>query len=367
MRLSPEAAERSGLWRFSAATPTRGWPRIPAGGSDDCSATDQTHDRTGPDVANLPAIIDYPHRISAVDTGYIRPQMTASHLLIEQGRAAFVDTGPNSAVPELLAALEHRQLASDAVDFVFLTHVHLDHAGGAGELMAALPNATAVLHPRGARHMADPSRLETGTRAVYGDTSFERMYGSLRPIPGNRIRTVADEEVIDWCGRPLRFMHTEGHARHHYCILDEAHGLIFSGDSFGLSYREFDSDAGEFILPSTTPVQFDPDAALATVDRLMSHEPRAIFLTHFSRVTDLARLAEELKEDIRVYSDLARRAARADTPERALREDLRAWLFRRLDAHGVAEDTRWRDSILENDLTLNTQGLLVWLERANGA
>ena len=166
-------------------------------------------------MSDLPVIIDYPHRITAIDTGYTRPQMTASHLVVEEGRAAFVDTGPNSAVPALLAALEHQKLTPDAVDFVLLTHVHLDHAGGAGELMAALPNATAVLHPRGARHMADPSRLETGTRAVYGDAAFEHMYGSLRPIPAERIHTVADEEILELAGRPLRFMHTEGHARHH--------------------------------------------------------------------------------------------------------------------------------------------------------
>lgn len=315
-------------------------------------------------MSDLPAIIDYPHGVSAVDTGYTRPHMTASHLLVEEGRAAFVDTGPNSAVPALLEALEQHELTPGAVDLVLLTHVHLDHAGGAGELLMALPNATAVLHPRGARHMADPSRLEAGSRAVYGDAAYEHMYGSLRPIPAERIRTVTDGEVLELAGRPLHFMHTEGHARHHYCILDEAHDLIFSGDSFGLSYREFDSAAGEFILPSTTPVQFDPDAALATVDRLMSHDPEAIFLTHYSRVRDLARLADDLKDDIRVYADLARGAARTDAPEQELRAALRARLFERLDAHGVADDARWRDSILENDIELNTQGLLVWLKRS---
>jgi hypothetical protein len=147
-------------------------------------------------------------------------------------------------------------------------------------------------------------------------------------------------------------------------VLDEAHKLIFSGDSFGLSYREFDTAAGAFILPSTTPVQFDPEAALATVDRLMACEPEAIFLTHFSRVTDLPRLAADLKEEIRSHADLARAATSAEAPEAALRAALRDRLFRRLDAHGVAADAAWRDSILAADIELNAQGLLVWLDRA---
>lgn len=317
-------------------------------------------------MSDRPAIIEFPHRVAAVDTGYLRPQMAASHLIVEAGRAAFVDTGPNSAVPALLAALQHFDLTPDAVDMVLLTHVHLDHAGGAGELMAALPNATAVLHPRGARHMADPARLEAGSRAVYGDAAYERMYGTLKPIAGDRIRTVADGDVLELAGRPLRFLHTEGHARHHYCIVDETHRLIFSGDSFGLSYREFDTDKGEFILPSTTPVQFDPEAALATVDRLMNCEPQAVFLTHFSRVMDLHRLADDLRADISAHADLARQAIRSATPEEALRAALRDRLFRRLDDHGVAGDPSWRESILGNDIQLNAAGLLVWLERTQG-
>jgi glyoxylase-like metal-dependent hydrolase (beta-lactamase superfamily II) len=308
-------------------------------------------------------ITDFPDGISAIDTGYVRPSMTASHLLVENGRAAFVDTGPNSAVPRLLAALEAKGYEPEDVDFVCLTHVHLDHAGGAGELMALLPNAVAVLHPRGAPHMADPERLESGSRAVYGDQAFDAMYGRIRPIPEERIRVVADGEILELAGRPLRFLHTEGHARHHYCIHDANARVIFSGDSFGLSYREFDTGQGPFILPSTTPVQFDPEAAIASVDRLMEAGPEAIYLTHYSRVQDLPRLAEDLRGDIRSYVDFADQAKSQADPEAWLREAIRERLHARLDAHGCRQDADWREAILNTDIQLNAAGIMVWMKR----
>lgn len=308
-------------------------------------------------------ITEFPAGITAIDTGYVRPSMTASHLIVEDGRAAFVDTGPNSAVPRLMAALDAAGLAPADVDLVCLTHVHLDHAGGAGELMALLPNAVAVLHPRGAPHMADPAKLESGSRAVYGDEAFDAMYGRIRPIPEARIRVVEDGEEIGLAGRTLRFLHTEGHARHHYCIHDPGAHVVFSGDSFGLSYRELDTHRGPFILPSTTPVQFDPDAALASVDRLMETGPEAIYLTHFSRVEDLPRLAEDLRDDIRAYAGFAAKAADETDPGEWLKSAIRERLFARLDKHGCKPDPDWRSSILNTDIELNAAGILVWMQR----
>jgi len=308
-----------------------------------------------------PRITDYPDGISAIDTEYVRPMMDASHLVVREGRAAFVDTGTTHSVPLLLAALEKKDISRDAVDYVLVTHVHLDHAGGAGELMAALPGATAVLHPRGAPHMADPARLIQGSIEVYGEKPFHDLYGDIRPIPESRIRTVDDGDTLELGDSTLEFLHTEGHARHHYCIVDHGTGGIFSGDCFGLSYRELDTGRGEFIFPSTTPVQFDPEAAVATVDRLMSLTPSAIYLTHYSRVVDLGRLAEDLKSDLRAYADLALDVGAGG--ERALEDRLRDQLYGRLDAHGCNPDPDWREHIVGGDIHLNAQGLGVWLSR----
>lgn len=311
-------------------------------------------------MTRTPHITDFPDGISAVDTEYVRPLLDASHLIVQDGRAAFVDTGTSHSVPLLLAALAEKGLGPEDVDFVLVTHVHLDHAGGAGQLMAALPNATAVLHPRGAAHMADPARLVAGSIAVYGETLFRSLYGEIVPIPGERILTVDDGAVLELAGRRLQFLHTEGHARHHYCIFDHGSDSIFSGDTFGLSYRDLDTDNGPFIFPSTTPVQFDPDAALASVDRLMSLAPKAIYLTHYSRVTELGRLAEDLKASIRAHAAIALECGEDID---ALEERIREHLFRRMDDHGCRRDPDWREEIVGQDVKLNAQGLKVWLSR----
>ena len=209
-----------------------------------------------------PSVIDYPHGISAVDSGYVRPQLDAIHLVVEQGRAAVVDTGTNDSVPFVLAALADKGIAPDAIDFVILTHVHLDHAGGAGLLMAQAPNAKLVVHPRGARHMIDPSKLMAATRDVYGVEAATKMYGEIVPVPAERVIEATDGSAVSLAGRIFTFHDTPGHARHHNCIHDGATGHLFTGDMFGLSYRELDRDGRQFVFPATTPTQFDPEASI---------------------------------------------------------------------------------------------------------
>ena len=304
--------------------------------------------------------------IRAIDCGYVRPRLAASHLIVDEGRAAIVDTGTSHSVPRLLAGLAEAGVAADQVDYVLLTHVHLDHAGGAGALLTHLPNATCV-HPRGAPHMIDPAKLIAGSVAVYGAETFGRLYGEIVPIPSDRVRIVADGERLAVGSRELEFLHTPGHALHHYCIVDSRAQVIFSGDTFGLSYREFDTAAGEFIFPTTTPVHFDPDAAHASIDRLMARAPRAIYLTHYSRVTHLERLSADLHTCLDAFVDLARRFA--DYPDRAekLKREMFQYLSHRLDAHGDAHEPAARHEILDMDIELNLQGLEFWMERQQKA
>ncbi len=306
---------------------------------------------------------DFAAGITAIDADYVRPGLAASHLVVDGGRAAFVDTGTSLSVPNLLAALEAKDVDPADVDWVLTTHVHLDHAGGAGALMQALPNARCAVHPRGARHLAEPSKLIAGSIAVYGEARYRELYGEIVPVPEARMLVPEDETRIRLGAREFELIHTPGHALHHYCIIDRAHELIFSGDTFGISYRDFDVDGREFILPTTTPVHFDPGALCQSVDRLMSYRPKAIYLTHYGEVRDLARLAHEMRERVRAFANLGRRHATATDRGARLREGMYGLLSEWLDEHGFPGDDAERHRLLDDDVELNSQGIEVWLDR----
>jgi len=301
--------------------------------------------------------------ITAIDTEYARPLQDASHLLVESGRAAFVDTGNNNSVPLLLDALGQQDLSAADVDYVFLTHIHLDHAGGAGLLMQKLPNARCVLHPRGAPHMVDPTKLIAGTEAVYGETRMRELYGDILPIDADRIVIAGDGDWIDLNGRAMQMFFTEGHARHHYCLHDPQSKGVFTGDSFGVSYRELDTVAGEFIFPTTTPASFDPPEAHKSIDRIMACEPQQVYLTHYSRVRDLDRLAADMHAGIDAYVALAQQHANDVNTSETLGAAMFEYLADRLQTHGYKGDRDAMWSVLSMDVTLNTQGLEVWLSR----
>ncbi|HEV2227841.1 MAG TPA: MBL fold metallo-hydrolase [Steroidobacteraceae bacterium] len=310
-----------------------------------------------------PRIYRHPHGISAIDAEYLYPGHAAAHLIEDCGRAAFVDVGTNDSVPYLLAALAELGIARESVDYVLLTHVHLDHAGGAGRLMQELPDARAVLHPRGAPHMIDPSRLIAGSRVVYGEARFTQLYGELVPIPRERVRVAADGERIALGARTLELIHTPGHAMHHYAVVDAAHGSIFSGDTFGISYPPLATPRGSFITPSTVPTQFDPQQHLASIDRMLSYRPESIYLMHFSRVTGVPRLAELLKEQIPELVAIARRHAHAADRAHRIRADMLALWLALARREGSTLEPQALERALEGDLELNTQGLIAWLDR----
>ncbi|MDH5823046.1 MBL fold metallo-hydrolase [Luteimonas sp. RD2P54] len=303
------------------------------------------------------------HGIVTIDTGYQRPQFCAAYLIVERGRAAFVDCGTNHSVPRLLAALQAQGLAADAVDRVILTHVHLDHAGGAGALLRELPNARLVVHPRGAPHMIDPSRLVASARAVYGDAEFSASYGELVPVPEARVEEAADGHVVDLAGRPLLCADTPGHARHHLAVWDARSRSWFAGDIFGLSYRELDTARGAFAIPTTSPVQFDPEQMRASVRRMLGEAPEAVFVTHYGRVADVQRLGADLIAQVEAMVDAAR--ALADDPHRHQRlvEALQRLYVERAQRHGVADARQRVPELLGMDIELNAQGLEVWLDR----
>ena len=301
--------------------------------------------------------------ITAIDTEYARALQDASHLIVEGGRAAFIDTGVNKSVPLLLDALRQQDLDVGDVDYVFLTHVHLDHAGGAGELMQALPNATCVVHRYGAPHMIDPTKLIAGTEAVYGIDETREIYGTIVPIDERRVHIPEDGDWLSLNGRELQFINTEGHARHHHVINDPQSKGVFTGDSFGVSYRELDTEHGEIVFPTSTPVQFDPAEAHIAVDRIMACEPEQLFLTHYSRVGNVQRLASQMHAGIDAYVAIARQHEHDDNQSAALRESLLDLYAEQLEGHGYGGDRGMMREVLGIDIELNAQGLEVWLKR----
>jgi glyoxylase-like metal-dependent hydrolase (beta-lactamase superfamily II) len=310
----------------------------------------------------------HPHGIVTLDAEYLRPGLAAVHLIVEQGRAAIIDTGTNAAVPHVLAALAGLGVAPEAVDFVIVTHVHLDHAGAAGAFLAACPNAKLVVHPRGARHLIDPTKLVQGSIAVYGEAAFRELYGEIVPAPAARVIEADDGFALDFNGRRLEFIDTPGHARHHYCIHDLASNSLFTGDTFGISYREFDVAVGNtlrpFIFPTTTPVQFEPEALHASIERLLARNADAAYLTHYGRVENLPALAPVLHALIDEYVAMALAApGQGEARQAALMQAMGDVLMARLRAHGCTLDEAVCRELLANDVELNSQGLLVWLDR----
>tara|TARA_R110000787_G_scaffold20281_11_gene60384 strand:+ start:5194 stop:6159 length:966 start_codon:yes stop_codon:yes gene_type:complete len=305
----------------------------------------------------------FDHGIYALDADFVRPRMAAVHLIVEQGRVAFVDTGTFESVPLMLAALEHLGLTVEAVDYVILTHVHLDHAGGAGLLMQKLPNAKLVAHPRGAPHMQDTSKLWAGVVAVYGEETARKDYDELIPIPGERIIVADDGNEVSLAGRSLKFFDCPGHAKHHLFVYDESAAAIFSGDTFGLSYRELDQGEQKFIFPTTTPTQFDPPALRASIDHMLSLKPRAIYLTHYAEITDIASMGADLKRLVSEHEKLALAWEDCEDQQQrnaALEQGVQDIAVQEAEANS-GDPTDWLQA-LGNDIALNAQGLAAWLD-----
>jgi len=308
-------------------------------------------------------LTEHDFNITTIDTGFITSRFAASYLITENNHAAYIETGVNSSVPNLLKALQHHNIAIENVDYVIVTHIHLDHAGGAGQLMQIFPNASFVVHPYGARHMIDPSKLVASSKAVYGETAFQASYGDIIPIPEQRIITVADEQIINFQGRNLLFLDTPGHARHHFCIFDEQSKSFFTGDTFGISFRDFDTDKGVLIFASTTPIQFDPPAMHNSIDRLLQFKPDQMFLTHYDAVTNVPLLAEKLHASIDKQVAIMQSVADSNRRHVLLRKEIMDYLLaelENLDYNLTDSEIRRK---LADEVEINAQGLEVWWDK----
>ena len=308
------------------------------------------------------SVMEYEGGVNAIDADFHREHMAACYMMEAESEVAFIEVGTNSSTPRLMKVLKNRGWQPEDVTYIIVTHVHLDHAGGAGSLMQLCPNATFLVHPYGARHMIDPTKLEAGARGVYGDELFDKTYGKLIPIEEHRVRIMEDGDEITFGNRQLRFMDSPGHARHHFCVFDSLTNGWFTGDTFGLSYREFDTQNGAFLLPTTTPIQFDPEPLKASVRKLVAVNPEFMYLTHYGRVDDVQRLAKVMIAGVDTYVRIAEQYKDDDSRTQKIEAAMGDWLMDGLDKHGVSLGKERCLELLDSDIKLNTAGIEFWLD-----
>jgi glyoxylase-like metal-dependent hydrolase (beta-lactamase superfamily II) len=308
------------------------------------------------------SVKEYAGGVLVIDSGYHREHLAACYLVEAGTELAFIEVGTNSSTPRLMKTLEMRGWKPEDVRYCIVTHVHLDHAGGAGSLMQLLPNATLLVHPYAARHMIDPAKLEAGARAVYGDDVFDKIHGTLIPVAEQRLQIMEDGDEVSLGDRQFRFMDTPGHARHHFCVHDSLTNGWFTGDTFGISYREFDTQNGAFILPTTTPVQFDPPSLKESVSKLIANKPDFMYLTHYGRVDDIERLATKMIEGVDAFAGFALKYEHDKSRRQNIEASMSDWLLKGLRKHGVSFPEEKSLQLLRSDIELNTQGIEFWLD-----
>lgn len=277
--------------------------------------------------------------------------------LVEGDAPVLVETGSQSSVDTLLAELDSLGVGAEDLAGIVVTHIHLDHAGGVGDVARAFPNATVYVHERGARHLADPTKLVRSASMVYGDL-LDSLYGRLDPTDPSRIHVLDDgEEVRVSANRTLTTVDSPGHAKHHLALHDSESGLIFAGDAVGVRLP----DVG-ILRPATPPPDFDLDQAIESLHKFADRSPAGIALAHYGLVPDPAEILEEAEDTLRSWAEVAERAWQED---RDITEALE-------DAFGVPEDADMDPVARERLETLsgvhsNAQGLARWLEtRAHG-
>ncbi len=308
-------------------------------------------------------LIDYGNGIHAFDAGYVRHQLAAIHLVVDNGCAAFIDNGSNASLPRALAALDQLGLTPADVDYVIVTHIHLDHAGGSGALMQACPNARFVVHPRGARHMIDPAKLMAATEEVYGRETARALYGELIPVPADRVIETSDGMALTLGQRTLTCHDSPGHAKHHVFIHDRKANGIFTGDTFGISYRECDVDGRPLLMPSTTPSQFDPVDLRDSVERMIALNPEAVYLTHFSRLAPPRALAATMLRRLDDFVGITMQAKKAGGDVLAdIRSAMTTYFLAEARAHGITLPDEEILSIWKMDIDLDSQGLAIWAQ-----
>ena len=306
-------------------------------------------------------ISSFDKNIFCFDANYFRKKFAAIHFINQNNKLLIVDTATNHSAKRFLNTLHTMNISPESVEWIILTHVHLDHAGGAGLLMKMCPNARLAVHPRGVRHMVNPEKLWASVISVYGKEEAENQYGQLIPVDENRVVAVGEGEVIRFQNRRLQIFDAPGHANHHIVIFDEESKSFFTGDAFGIAYPELTSEDGEFIFISSTPTQFEPVKFDTTIKKIMEQKPKSCFLTHFSKIMNIEKNGYELLKQIDEYVTITQQARNNhENQQERIREKLFELLYKKLKKINLNISKREFGNLLSLDLSLNAQGLEYW-------
>jgi glyoxylase-like metal-dependent hydrolase (beta-lactamase superfamily II) len=299
-----------------------------------------------------------PDRVIGIDTHMGgMPEITAGYLLLGE-RPALVETGPARVAGVVAEGIANAGVAAEDLGWIVLSHIHLDHGGGVGDLVRTFPNATVVVHPFGAKHLVDPERLLASSARVYGEL-MDTVYGGLTPVEASRIKAVEDGEIIDLGGRRVELIHAPGHARHHMGTFDLDTGALFAGDAVGVLLP-----SGNVLRPATPPPDFDRDLAVRSIRAFAEREPTHLVLTHFGPISPPGERLAEAEERLLRWCETAEAAARDQGPEVDHVEAALRLRFEQDEGHQAGDPDAFR---LLNTYESNAAGLARWIQQRQAA
>lgn len=307
-------------------------------------------------------------RIFLIDAHDLGRKARTGSYIIKEDKITIIETSASPSIPYILDGLKLLQIDPLEVEYVIVTHIHLDHAGGAGLLLDHCKNAKLVVHPKGARHLADPSRLIAGARAVYGE-AFDDLFNPIVPISEQKILVKNDTERLEIGENcTLVFYDTPGHANHHFSIYDPVSNGIFTGDTVGIYYHELATENIDFFLPSTSPNQFNPEAMLASIDKIKNLQVSAVYFGHYGMSKNVEEVFKQLQYWLPIFVTSGKKidekypeATVMDKKDK-IKEELMTSITNHLDQFQIPRDHEIYD-ILHLDLDVCSMGIVDYLSK----